>query len=285
MAKPTILIVDDEDQFRESLSEALEEEFHVLMAPNVREGLRVIDKNSLDLILLDLQMPGLTGVDLLESLRSKNNNTPVFILTGNSCQNWAEKCADLNIQGYIKKPVDIENLMCRIKKHLGIEDFRVLQEIWKEKYDEIMVSMSRLVKNALIYLRQNMRNEFDRGKMAASLEVSPDYLTRQFHKECGLNMHDYIKKLRIQKSMELMRDPRLKIKEVAYEAGLKDVSYFCSVFKEHTGLTPKEFQKRFLSSSGALIASLLGFLSFLPDDAISFLPDFTSALSNVTLLL
>lgn len=247
MAKPTILIVDDEDQFRESLSELLEEEFHVLAASNVRKGLSIIDKNPLSLILLDLRMPGLTGVDLLESLRSRNNDTPVFILTGNSCQDWAEKCADLNVQGYIRKPIDIEKLICRIKKLLGMDDFEVLQELWNGNYGKRAASLSPAIKNALRYICDSYRKEFNRGEMACFLNISPDYLSRQFHKECGLSLHDYINKLRVLKSKELLRDSCSKNKEIAAAIGISDVSYFCAMFKEHTGMTPKEYQKEILA--------------------------------------
>lgn len=246
MAKPTILIVDDEDQFRESLSEALNIEFHVLTASGVKEGLAVINNNpsSLSLILLDLQMPLLTGVDLLESLRNRNNDTPVFILTGNSSQEWAEKCADFNVQGYIKKPVDVVSLICRIKKVLGIEDFEVLQELWSGDYEKRAASLSPVIKNGLRYICDTYSKEFDRSKLASFLDISPDYLSRHFHKECGLSLHDYVNKLRVLKSKELLRDSCIKIKEIAAAVGINDVSYFCAMFKEQTGMTPKEYQKK-----------------------------------------
>lgn len=246
MTKPTILIVDDEDQFRESLSEALNIEFHVLTASGVKEGLTVINNNpsSLSLILLDLQMPILTGVDLLESLRSRNNDTPVFILTGNSSQEWAEKCADFNVQGYIKKPVDVVSLICRIKKVLGIEDFEVLQELWSGDYEKRAADISPVIKRALIYIGDSYSKGFDRSKMSVYLKISPDYLSRHFHKECGLSLHDYVNKLRVLKSKELLRDSCSKIKEIAAAVGINDVSYFCAMFKEQTGMTPKEYQKK-----------------------------------------
>lgn len=243
MTKPTILIVDDEDHFRESLSEVLGEEFHVLTASNVRDGLALIDEGPVSLILLDLQMPGLTGIDLLEILRSKNNNTPVFILTGNSCQNWAERCADLNVQGYVKKPVDVESLICRIKKVLGMEDFDVLKELWGDDYETKIVDISPIVKKAINYIQQNYRNNLTREELALCLDVSPEHLSRKFHKECGLSLKEYINMYRISKSKGYLKKVEKKIGDVALSVGIPDLNYFCKLFKRFIGLTPNDFRK------------------------------------------
>ncbi len=249
MGKPSLLIVDDEPGMLISLSTLLEDEFHVKTASNGREALSIIKNKSLSLILSDLHMPEMTGVELLEQVRESDSTTPILIMTGNSCQDWAERCADLNVQGYIKKPVNVDSLIERIKKLLCIDDCEVLREIWNGDYRKRMDQLSPVIKKSLRYMCDNCRKEFNRGKIAAFLEVSPDYLTRQFHKECGLNLSDYINKLRVHKSKELLQDSSLKIKEIAAAAGIRDVSYFCSVFKEQTGMTPKEYQKKILVTS------------------------------------
>lgn len=243
MTKSTILIVDDEDQFRESLSEVLEEEFHVLTASNVRKGLAIIDKNPLSLILLDLRMPGLSGVDLLESLRSRNNNTPVFVLTGNSCQEWAERCADLNVQGYIKKPIDIESLICKIKKVLGMEGFEVLRELWGSDFEARMASINPTIKKALIYIHRNHKKDFTREEIAAYLSVSPDYLSRKFHRECGIHLKEYCNAYRIYKSKKYLMDSNKRIRDIAASIGIPNMTNFCRLFKKLIGLTPTEFRK------------------------------------------
>jgi two-component system response regulator YesN len=243
MAKPTILIVDDEDNFRESLSEVLEEEFHVLTASSVRDGLSIVDKGPLSLILLDLQMPGLTGVDMLKSLRSLNNNTPVFILTGNSCQEWAERCADLTVQGYVKKPVDVVSLICRIKKVLGMEDFEVLRELWGSDFETRTASISPTIKKALIYIQRNHEKDFTREEIAAYLGVSPDYLSRQFHRECGIHLKEYCNAYRIYKSKRYLMDSNKRIADIAASIGIPNMTNFCRLFKKLIGLTPTKFTK------------------------------------------
>lgn len=247
MSKHSLLIVDDEPEILISLSTLLEDEFHVRTASNGREALSIIKNKSLSLILTDLQMSEMTGVELLEQVRESDSTTPILIMTGNSCQNWAERCADLNVQGYIKKPVNVERLIERIKKLLCIDDCEVLRELWKEDYRQKMDQLSPVIKKGLKYLCNNFGKEFDRGRMAACLGVSPGYLSRQFHKQCGLHLMDYVNKLRVHKSKDLMSDP-LTNKEIAAAVGIQDVSYFCALFKEQTGITPKEYQNKILST-------------------------------------
>lgn len=247
MAKPSLLIVDDEPHLLKSLSAVLEEEFHVMTASNGQEGLSIIKAYRLSLILLDLQMPGMTGVEMLEKVRNTNNKTPILIITGNSCHEWAEKCADMNVQGYINKPIDIERLKVRIKKVLGMEDFEVLRELWGDDYETKITAVSATIRKALHFMGQNYQQDLTRDKVAGYLNISLDYLSRQFHKECELHLMEYLNLVRMYKSQELLRDNSRKIKDIAVSVGITDDKYFCRLFKKHTSLTPKEFRKRLIS--------------------------------------
>ncbi len=247
MAKPSLLIVDDEPHLLQSMSSILEEEFHVMTASNGREALSIKKHNPLSLILLDLHMPEMTGVELLEKVRNTDNRTPVFIMTGNSCQDWAEKCADLNVQGYVRKPIDVENLICRIKKLLGMEAFEVLRELWGDDYDIRIAAVSPTIREALHYMWQTYQQDITREKVAGYLNISLDYLSRQFHKECELHLMAYLNLVRVHKSKDLLRDRNMKIKDVAMLIGISDDKYFSRIFKKHTTITPREFRKKLLS--------------------------------------
>ena len=128
MNKHSILIVDDEPGLLESLSILLEEDFNILTASNGKEGLSVFKANpSISLILLDLDMPAMNGVEALERIRDVDSKVKVLIMTGKSCHDYAYSCANLNVQGYMKKPVDPEELINSIKKELSINDYKVLR--------------------------------------------------------------------------------------------------------------------------------------------------------------
>lgn len=114
--KPTILIADDEPAFLESLSLILEREFNVLTAPDGLIGLSIINTHPLSLAILDLDMPGMDGMELLRLIRQENSALPVLIMTGRVDELCMSNCADLNVQGYLVKPVDIPVLIEKIRE-------------------------------------------------------------------------------------------------------------------------------------------------------------------------
>jgi len=119
MDKPAVLIIDDDPVYLESISLALDDHFLVQTVSNALDAHKIM--NSADtsfLILLDLQMPGMTGVEFIERVRRENNNVPILVVTGKSNHAWARRCAELGVQGYMDKLVGIEELISEMKKLL-----------------------------------------------------------------------------------------------------------------------------------------------------------------------
>lgn len=81
-----------------------------------------------------------------------------------------------------------------------MEEFDVLKEIWCEEHESKMKTVTHPIRKALSYINQNYKEELTREKISASLNISPDYLSRRFHKECGLHLKEYINRARINKS-------------------------------------------------------------------------------------
>ena len=118
-SKPSILIVDDEPELLFSFSLMLGEEFNVLTADNGLEALLIIKEVPLSLMILDLKMPGLSGVELIECFRNSNCKVPIIVLTGNL--DYAVNPSDQTLQVLvIHKPVSINELIGEIRKTLGI---------------------------------------------------------------------------------------------------------------------------------------------------------------------
>lgn len=247
MKDTTLLIVDDEPAFVESLCIALGGEFNIRTALNGIEAVRIMDSVDVSLVLLDMQMPVMGGVEFLQRIRSANNMTPVLVLTGNSSHDRAKECANLNVQGYMEKPVDIDRLVDRIKKLVGGSGRDFFQSIWGTDYQAKIDSMSPSIRRALDYVSENYQKELTREEIAGCLNITAPHLSRQFSKECGIHLNDYINKFKVCKCKAHLKDLDKKVGDIASMVGISDLNYFCRLFKKHTGLTPQAFRKKQLS--------------------------------------
>jgi DNA-binding response OmpR family regulator len=129
MIDKTILVVDDEKNIRMLFEDELTEAgFQVITAEGGKEGLRLALQAKPDLILLDIKMPDMHGVEVLQKLREQDKTTPVVMVTAHGARSpvsrsmteWAIRSKELNIADYITKPVDLDELIAKIKKILHL---------------------------------------------------------------------------------------------------------------------------------------------------------------------
>lgn len=248
MKKLSLLIVDDDYNIVETLSLVLQREFHVVTASNGREGLLALKKNPLiALILLDLDMPVMNGLEMLKTVRKRNDDIKILIMSGKKDHEWTRQCIDFNVHGYLEKGFNASELISKIKKVLGIYDFSTLKALWGDDYETRMLSVGSKVRGAIKFIGRNFQKKITRDEIAESINVTPQYLSNLFHKECDILLNDYINRHRIQKSIEcLKRDDNLKISEVASAVGIPSVNHFYKLFKALTGQTPQQYKKNAL---------------------------------------
>jgi len=124
-----LLIVDDEEEFRIATGKALTRRgFEIMTAASGEEGIDVIRQESVDIVMLDLRMPGLDGIETLRLIRETDSSIPVIILTGQGSFEDALSGINLKIVDYIQKPVDIDELEAKIRKFLEYEEAQPLRE-------------------------------------------------------------------------------------------------------------------------------------------------------------
>ena len=246
MNKPLVFIIDDDIAFLDSISLALEDKFNILTSSDGQD-LSIINTKELTAVLLDLKMPKTSGIELLERIREINRSIPVIVITGEGCYDWARRCADLNVQGFMEKPVDIEELVKKINEWVKRDEdeyMNVLHIIRGNNYNKVKVSsLSPTVQRILNYIHRNYQNDFSRDGIATELGLSPDYISRQFRKECCCTLKEFVNSFRIYKSIEHLTQSDKKIKDIAQAVGITDLNYFCRLFKKHTGFTPESFRK------------------------------------------
>lgn len=116
--KPTILIIDDEVKFAESLDKLLSSDYNVLCADNGRKGLKVLKKEEIDLVLLDYMLPDINGIKVLKEIRNKHPDIPVIMITGHGSKNLVLEAWEEKADCYIDKPFDIGTLLEKMEMYL-----------------------------------------------------------------------------------------------------------------------------------------------------------------------
>lgn len=245
MNKYSVLIIDDEINLLKSLAKLLEDEFHIHTTPSGREGLMILDRHHISMVLLDLNMPLMNGVEVLEEIRKKDYNVKVVIMTGGRDYELTKRCADLSVHGFIEKPFDPDELKKRINNILKTGRCKVLQTLMGDDFDEKVAALNPVLKKVFSYIDKSFPKGLSREEIAVHLDISPAYLSRLFRDECGIQLKDFINRCKIEKSLEFLRNnPSLQIKDVAESVGIQDPNYFCRLFKKQTGTSPTEFKKK-----------------------------------------
>ena len=244
MNRHSILIIDDEVNLLKSLEALLKDEFHIHTAQGGREGLMILGKHPVSMVLLDLGMPDMNGIEVLEEIRKEASNIKVIIMTGGKDYERTRRCADLGVNGFIEKPVHSKELLLRINSILGRERWKIIQSILGEDFEKKTAVLSPLFIEALSYIEKNAHKGIFRNDVSDHLKLSPDYFSKLFIEECSMNFNEFLNRYRIEKSLKhLSKIPFMKIKDVAESVGISDMNYFCRLFKKHKGITPSGFQK------------------------------------------
>lgn len=234
-----ILIVEDEYMSRTGLGRLIEKidvDCQIVgYAEDGYEGMTMAKECSPDVIIADIKMPRMNGLEMFESLRKINMNCCFVILSGYAEFEYAQQGIALGVVDYLLKPVTvskIQQLLINIKERLSG------QEEIKES-DSGMYSL--LVSKVVQVIRAHYQEKITLENLADKYSVTPEYLSSLFSKEMGKPFVNYLKEFRMSKAKEMLRKENKKVYEVAFEVGYTDVKYFCRVFKEITGVTPRQY--------------------------------------------
>lgn len=244
MGRQKILIIDDEPSLLGLLAAYLGEHYDVLSANSGEEGCSLFDSNHVSLVLMDLKMKGIGGIEALRRIRGKSASVPVIVMTGYSTHDGAIRCADLGVQGYLLKPPRLDELKRRIDHALGMEQSGLLGDIEEKLSEEKMKSAGTIVKSALKVIHDRFRDpSLSRNLIAEAVGISDDYLSKQFHKDCGVSIPEYINRMRMAEAGRLLAATNTKISEIAVSQGFSSISYFSSMFKKHFEMTPEQYRR------------------------------------------
>lgn len=260
-----LLIADDEKLEREALAELVQRRFErevvLEMAENGRKAADTAVLWGADLILMDIEMPGMSGLDAARAVLAQRPSCRVIFVTAYSLFQYAHEAVHLGACDYLLKPVDPDELEASVRRAMRqIETERKLEELAAaqpqpeqtetEEEAEDAPEESENSQTALVmahvrrYLEDNYMFDLSLDSVGEILHISPAYLSAQFKKYQKMNFLDCLTELRINAAKELLADPFRSSAEVASMVGYEDASYFARAFKKRTGMTPTQYRRQ-----------------------------------------
>ena len=257
-----LLIADDECLEREALTEMVSRRFeHEVVLETAENGRKAADTAILwgaDLILMDIEMPGMSGLDAARAVLAQRPGCRVIFVTAYSLFQYAHEAVHLGACDYLLKPVDPDELEASIRRAMRqIETERKLEALAPVQPEPMEPAApaaepddAENSQNALVmahvrrYLEDNYMFDISLDSVGEILHISPAYLSAQFKKYQKMNFLDCLTELRINAAKELLNDPFRSSAEVASMVGYEDASYFARAFKKRTGVTPTQYRKQ-----------------------------------------
>jgi signal transduction histidine kinase/AraC-like DNA-binding protein len=232
----TVLIVDDDANtldMHARIVQAHSPSHRVLTARNGLEALDILQRDRVDLVLLDLMMPELDGFGVLEAMREKEatREIPVVVLTGQVLTEKEMVRLNRGVATVLSKGLfSLEETLAHVDTAL-------------ERNRRLSDEAQRLVRRAMAYIHTHYAEPISRTDLARHVALSEDYLTACFRKELGVTPIAYLNRYRVSQAKQLLAGTGKSVTEIALEVGFSDSGYFSRVFRREVGLSPEAYRQ------------------------------------------
>ena len=255
-SKPTILFVEDSPDVRSYVYDLLSSEYKVLVAEKAEAGIELALTNMPDLILSDLMMPGMDGIEFCHRVKTdwQTSHIPFILLTARVTEESKIEGLETGADDYLTKPFNYEELSIRIKNLIN------QRKILREKFSkEINIQPGALTANSLdneflekvlIIVEKNLNNEkLDTEKLAEEMFVSRRQLHRKLQAITGQGPGEFIRTVKLKRAAQLLIEAKLSVTQIALEVGFESPAQFTRAFKKHFNILPSEFNQRIKNHS------------------------------------
>ena len=246
MKKLKVLLVDDEIMIREGFKRLFDWQAHdcevVGEASDGMEALGQIDSLSPDIVIMDINIPIINGLKVIELSRIKHPQTAFIIVSGYDDFSYCQQALRLQRTDYILKPVDYEDFGARIDSlKISLFEERVSGISVPEKQEE------RTIMGITRYLQEHLGEDVSLNILSEEFHLNPQYISQLFKSEIGVGFWSYLTSIRMEKAKKLLLSTSLSIAEVAEKSGYGDYRVFTKVFKKTEGITPSQYRREFLN--------------------------------------
>lgn len=248
-----VVLVEDEDLIRRGLKFRMDWTGVGCVvageAASGEEGLKVIREVRPDIVITDIRMPGMNGIEMLKESMKEHPHSAI-ILSGYAEFELAREALRLGVVEYLLKPVDFEELKDCILR-ITSDATRTETEERQKRLEEIKGLplpdpdgiRNEYAKKMLDYITQHYAEKISITDLGALYDVSSTHLNAKFKAETGYTFHDFLNYYRISKAIELQKEGRLRLYEIAEQVGISDYKYFNKVYKKYVGYAPAKFME------------------------------------------
>lgn len=249
----SILIVEDNPEVRNYIKSIFRDQYVVLEAEDGEEGYLVAQDESPDLIISDVMMPKMDGINLCKQLKAdvRTSHIPVVMLTARTSLIFKLEGLETGADDYLTKPFSPRVLLLKVRNLINTREsmrrlFTDSQTLRIEPKRVTLTSTDEVfIHNALESVENNMSNsEYSVEELGRDVGMSRMQLYRKLKALTGQSANEFIRTLRLKRAAQLFEHGQLNISEVTYEVGFTDLQYFRSCFKKQFGVNPSEYAKR-----------------------------------------
>lgn len=246
--KPVILLVEDNDDFRFYLKDNLREYFQIVEAVNGKDGWQKALALHPALIVSDISMPEMNGIDLCKKVKNDSRTThiPVILLTALTGEEDQVKGLAFGATDYMTKPFNFEILLSKIKNLLTLQD--TFKRTYKKQLDlqieevEVASGDEKFLRNVVDYIEKNMSNDrLSVEELSREMAMSRVSLYKKLLTLTGKSPLEFIRSVKMKRAAQLLASGEMTIAMVSYEVGFNSPNYFTRTFKEEFKLLPSEY--------------------------------------------
>lgn len=248
-----VVIIDDEPIIVEGLAKVVEwGKYHcelVGTAEDGMSGLKIIREIRPDMIISDISMPGMDGLTMIAALKSEFPDMEICILTGYRDFDYAQKAITLGVRRFLLKPSDmgeideaLKTMTARLEKKTSGYGHR--NEVKEEEENSVPGegASSFIVNNAIEYMEAHYDEHLTLSEVAEQIYVSQWHLSKLLNKYTKKSFSELLNQIRVKRAKELLKNPALRIGDIAEQVGFLDMAHFSRVFKKCEGISANEYR-------------------------------------------
>ena len=243
MKKLNVLLVDDEIMIREGFKRLFDWEAHgcqvVGEAADGMEAMAKIDSLHPDIVIMDINIPIMNGLKVIQAARVKHPQMAFVIVSGYDDFSYCQQALRMQITDYLLKPVNYEEFGNCID-NLKISLFHQQAAAEPEQQEQ------RVITGLTRYLQEHLAEDVSLSVLAEEFHLSAQYISQLFKSEIGVNFLAYLTNIRMEQAKKLLLSSSASIAEVAEQSGYADYRVFTKVFKKNEGITPSQYRRDFL---------------------------------------